>query len=143
MASRTLKGFIKEFPKFGNDITSAVVADWNEETGYVQGEAQRRAPVAGGFLIRSSVIRRAVWTNRGVESKIIFTVPYAQKLNDITEDINLKEKDELSYTVRGMQVFKRKKGELGFLDLAVKNASLKDRFINIMNKAINRAWRGL
>jgi hypothetical protein len=143
MASQTLKSFVKELPDFDDDIIKALVGEWNNETGFVQSDASRNAPVAGAFLIRSGVVQRARITASGIESQYSFTVPYAEKLNDITSGLNLKEKGEVSYYVKGQKVKKQKKGELGYSDLAVEKAAQNDRFINITNRAISRAWRNL
>ena len=138
---------MKEFKNFDDDVLNAALQAWDKETGYTLGDSQRRAPVAGGFLIRSAIQKKAFISNTGIASKIIYTVPYAEKLNDLTyltpssNKIDLKEEGKISYKVDGMIVKKKKKGELGFLDLAVEDSSQKGRFTKAAGDAISKAWK--
>ena len=72
MASRTLKAFMKEFKFFDDDITKAVITDWNKETAFVLADAQSMAPLAEGFLARTVSQKNARFSTRGIESVFEF-----------------------------------------------------------------------
>jgi hypothetical protein len=150
MASKTLKAFIKDLPDFDEDILRALVADWNQETIFVLDDAVEKAPLAGGFLARSGhVSKRAKIGPNGISSSFRFDVPYASLLNEEAPKsktgklLELKEAGEVSYTIPGQVIKKQKKGEFAYATNAMKDAAKEDRFINIANRAISRAWRNL
>ena len=141
MASRTLKAFIKEIPGINDELMKEVVAQWNVETQFVLSDSNKRVPIAAGFLQRSGITEAASFKPTGIQSKIVYNVPYASKLNDVSSGLDLKESGELSYYAGGQRVNKQRKGELGFLDLAVEQASNKKRFIKVVDKAISKVWK--
>jgi hypothetical protein len=104
VAKKTLSKFLKELPGFGDDITNAMISDWNRETYFALSDAQSMAPVAGGFLFRSgTVTKEAKFSkNRGITSSFSFQVPYAEKLDDKDGDFNLVPAGETSYYVNGI-----------------------------------------
>lgn len=107
----------------------------------VLAEAQTRAPVASGTLEGSGSFLQARMTRGGVQSAVLFKVPYARKLNKRDADIRLKEVGETSYYVNGTKVTKRRKGLLGFLDRSVDIN--KGRFTDISKKSVSKAFLGI
>lgn len=137
----TIAQFSKRLPTLNKSFLKALSRQWDLETLETLEDSRDNAPLASGTLINSSSTTRAKITNNGIESSIIYKVPYAKKLNDPNSGLRLKEKGELSYTVKGVMVFKDKKGELGFLSNAVSGGF--SLFKNAIEDSLIKAWRGL
>lgn len=101
------------------NVDNEIVKEWQMESLQVMADAQRLAPVASSTLQGSANTLSAKITDKGVESAVLFKVPYAAKLNDKDSGIRLKNRGELSYYAGGTKVKKAKKGRLGYLDIAV------------------------
>jgi hypothetical protein len=144
MASETLSQFVKNFEKLGGDaVDSKLLSDWNKETSSVMSDAQDKAPLASGQLVRSAVQQRAVKTKNGIKSSYEFTVPYAKKLNDKRSGVRLKERGEISHYSGGVQWKKANKGELGYSDNAIEDAERGGEFVKAVDEFISRVWRKL
>lgn len=119
-------------------VDDKVLRTWTLLTVEVMTKAQKLAPLASGALEGSAGFLRAKLTPNGVESSVMFKVPYARKLNDKESGIILKERGEISYMVGDTVVKKKRKGRLGFLDIAV-NRNQRD-FNAILKQEISKQF---
>ena len=69
----TLSEFIKNLSKFDDKIERMVLSDWNKNTELALSKAQEHAPVKTGLLQDKARRVVAILTNKGIESKFIFT----------------------------------------------------------------------
>ena len=121
----TIPNFVNDFRSSMLNVEEFALSRWNKWTLQTLADAQSKAPVASGTLEGSGGIKRATITSKGIESAIVFKVDYAEKLNDFNSGLKLKKRGELSYYSAGTQVFKQRKGVLGFATKAKdKNKSI-------------------
>lgn len=138
----SLKEFSRNFHKFDELTMQGIKAAWSKHTENAFGFALDRVPVAGVILADSGSFTFAKITPQGIESQIVFAVPYAKMIERGTDRngkaIRLKEVGELSYYAGGTRVNKRKKGEVGFLRKGIKQDT--PALINDIFKAVGRAF---
>jgi hypothetical protein len=132
--------FAKAFQMFPDKIEREVLRPWSIQTRETLSDAQSRAPIASGRLVGSGSMIQARVTNTGIQSSIVFNVPYAAKLNDKNSRLRLKEPGEISYRTPTI-VKKQRKGELGYLDNAVEAGN--DYFTNIASRAVSIAFEAI
>lgn len=140
--TETLSTFIRNLPSFSNAVKAGFLNSWNKNTQYTLAESNKKIPVASGNLLRSGDALEAKLTSNGIVSSIVYKVPYAQGLNDVNSGLKLKEAGELSYlTPGGTKVNKRQKGELGYLDKAIKETA--NQFVDDISDIISKEWAKL
>jgi hypothetical protein len=132
--------FAKEFQMFPDKIEREVLRPWTQQTIETWSDARARAPVASGDLVGKSNIVEAKVTAKGIQSSVVFRMPYAAKLNDKKANIRLKEVGEISY-YHPQKIEKKRKGELGYLDNAVEAGS--DYFTDIASRAVSIAFEAI
>jgi len=76
----TLADFAKRLHLLDNFIIQKLMRDWNRETLVTMSKAQYYSPVDTSELQGSARKVNAKITDKGLESKFIFAVPYAKKL---------------------------------------------------------------
>ena len=140
MAVRKLnfKQYQKSLDTLSARVLKAIQARWTIQTVQALDDAKEKAPFASGDLIRSGSFKKASISRRGIESRIVFTAPYASRLNDPKSGLRLKNKGEVSYRIAGKDVIKVRKGELGYLDKAVDEN--EPNFLNLVKKSVNESW---
>jgi hypothetical protein len=150
MASKTLEQFIKALPKLAPETAKKAIRSWNQETIAAMDVSKGLAPEAGGGLVNSAFTKKAKIAPTGIESYIVYTAPYAQRLhNDST--LRLKKKGEVSYYLwgnghegkkkgvrRGQKVNKQRQGRAGFLSKGVDKSS--GNFIDALMDDIGDVW---
>lgn len=139
-----LAQFVKKFPKLGDIIEKKVLNPWNIQTIETMGLAGERAPVASGTLEGSQDFLKAKVTATGIQSAILFKVPYAKLLNQkapkskLGRSLILKNPGELSYRVNKTRVEKQRKGEFAFLTKQTEED--KSIFTKIVSIAVSKGW---
>jgi len=147
--------FSRNFSNQMLKVDDNLLRNWTLATVNAMTNAQRLSPVASGTLEGSADYIRARVTSSGVQSAILFKVPYAKKLNDKNSGIRLKNKGEISYYVGkkninsttkkgkrgGTVVKKQRKGRLGFLDIAVDKQQAS--FNAFVGSAVSKAFLGI
>ncbi len=140
----SLKEFVRNMSKFDDLVVRGIQKAWQAHTVEAFGLSLENVPIASGNLARSGSFKSAKITARGIQSSIVYTQPYAAKLEKGVTDtgklLQLKEAGELSYYAGGTKVIKAKKGKLGFVKKAIAkdNASLIADIFKVIGVSFNR-----
>jgi hypothetical protein len=138
MSSITIGDFVKALPKMDREIIKKATKKWSQRTLLTQDEAASRTPLVTGDLQGSGAIVRAKVTKKGIVSKILFRVPYADAINDARVEL---APVGTVYKVKGQKRTKSRMGELVFLDATVKDNAQKfvDDVAEIIGKEFLKA----
>jgi hypothetical protein len=133
----SLQDFVKNLDKFPLLIQKSVVRDWQNMTDNVFAESQEKVPIHSGALLLSGQVVNARITKNGIESSIIYALPYARdiesgKREDGT-DITL-----VDVGVKYNNFTKTRKGQFAYLSTSIE--SYEDIVINDIKKSIGLAW---
>ena len=118
--------FIKNFGKLDDIIKKQIGKDWNLYTSDAFGFSQDNVPVWTGELRLSGDKLKARITIRGVESSIVYKVPYAGYVHDHPGPLRSVPGPYPLWLGKGNGTVKQKKstqGEPGFLDKGIKKAT--------------------
>lgn len=138
MANReTLEQFAKNLSKFSPTIVKRIVKDWNEYTVEVHAESQSRVPILSGDLLRSGTFKQAKITAQGIESYIVYNLPYAKVIEEGVRDGKIISLKPQGYVYPDGQT-KEREGRFSYLGTAVKN-QLPDT-ITAIKRSISKAW---
>ena len=87
MARReTLEQFARNLDKFSPLIVKRIIRDWQNYTEESFSDSQNKVPILSGDLLRSGSWKKATITPRGIESRIIYTMPYARVIEEGVRD---------------------------------------------------------
>jgi len=140
----TLGQFVKNWNKFPTKLKSRIAENWQDYTDEVFAESQNKVPILSGQLQRSGTIKEARVTRQGVESLIVYNMPYANYIhNGLTKKgavINLTEKGETVRTSAGTFT-KARKGEFLFLENPAKE--LRREAIKDISDSISKTFNEL
>lgn len=128
----SLETFAKNLHRFNDIILNNVLKTWQNYTFGVLGTAQENVPILTGFLLRSGSQKKAVTTAKGIESQVVFTMPYARRIES-GEGIELKPKG-----YKYPHATKERKGRTGFLSFAVEKEA--DPLMIDLKKDIGNAF---
>lgn len=136
MASRTLKDFARNLNKFSPLIVQRIVRDWQNYTEESFAESQSKVPILTGDLARSGMFKKAAITPRGIESRIIYTMPYAVVIES-------GERDGKPITLRPAgyeypHATKAREGQFQYLSSSVK--ANEPEAIRDIKRSIGKAW---
>ncbi len=136
MAKReTLEQFAKNLHKFSPLIQQRILKNWQTYTGETFAQSQDEFPILTGALLRSGSVRNAKITSNGIESSIVYNLPYAQRIHDGDEEGNLELKP---VGFRYSHATKAREGE--FLYLEEPARIQRDQALKDIKKSIGEAW---
>ena len=133
----TLKDFSNNIKKFPKILNRRVVDEWQKYTEEAFSLSLERVPILSANLANSGSFKKATITAQGIESAIVYTMPYANYIEGGKtakgKPLNYKEVGEKSgpYT-------KAQKGQAKFLESSVEDEY--DSAIEDVKKAISEAW---
>jgi hypothetical protein len=132
----TLEQFANNLHKFSPLIVKAVLKDWQNYTEESFADSQEKVPILTGDLLRSGNFKKATITPKGIESKIVYTMPYAQVIESGERNgkpIELKPQGfEYSHATKARQ------GQTKYL-----SSSVEDNTPNVIKDimdSIGKAW---
>jgi len=136
--SETLEEFTKKLPSFPVVIQKRILKDWQTYTDEVFAQSQNEVPIASGALLRSGSVLNAKITSNGIESAIVYNLPYARKIHDGEDSkgrtINLKP----AGYVYPDGTTKAREGEYLFLEEPARTQL--DDVTKAISKSISKAW---
>ena len=140
---KTIPGFTKSLRRMPELLQNEIIKSWNQNTIQTLDDAKQNAPVASGDLEGSGKFLKAKFTPNGIESQIIFSMPYAAKLNTGKlkngKKIRLVKAGETSQRLKGVTIKKQRTGKLGYLNKAVqKNGQF---FVDDIKKILGKVWK--
>lgn len=110
--------------------------EWEKQTIEILGDARDRAPILTNNLVEKGVDRKAIITENGIQSAVIFRAPYAAVINS-----GYRNGKAISLKPAGYKyphATKAKQGEIGFLTNAGKAG--EQGLMAAINKAIEKVW---
>jgi hypothetical protein len=140
---KTIAGFSDGLKRMPELLKNEIIKSWNQNTIQTLDDAKQNAPVATGDLEGSGKFLKAVFTPNGIESQIIFSQPYAARINlgktKSGKKIRLKKPGEVSQRLEGITIKKQRTGKIGFLNKAVeKNGPF---FVDDLKDIIGKVWK--
>lgn len=133
-----LEVFAKNIKRWPKKVQELFTKTWQEYTDEVFGESQNQVPIAGGSLLRSGEVREAKVTSNGIESYIVYAVPYARTIHE-GKTSRGKKIDLKPVGYRYPHATKTREGKFKFLSDPMKEAEdeLMDSLIEDISKSFD------
>ncbi len=133
----TLSQFAKNLHKFSPAIIKRILRDWQNYTEESFHLSQNRVPILTGDLQRSGGIKVAKITSKGIESSIIYNLPYAQVIESGID----RNSNPIVLRPQGFEyphATKAREGQFRFLAESV--ADEEKNVLDDLERSIEQAW---